>query len=113
MRTDATRPTSRGLSCYTENLAGCLAARAPARASLTARSVRLAGNPATGCFSHHDRALNNLPGGRRLAYRGAPTPRRPSPASPPNWPATAGCWWSPTAARCPGCPVRRTPTLPT
>ena len=72
MGTDATRPTSRGLSCYTDNLAGYLAARAPARASLTARSVRLAVNPAIGCFSHHDRALNNLPGGRRLAYRGAP-----------------------------------------
>ncbi|MEV5149961.1 hypothetical protein AB0L14_37800 [Streptomyces sp. NPDC052727] len=72
MRTDATRPTSRGLSCYTENLAGYLAARAPARADLTARSVRLAVDPATGRFSHHDRALNNLPGGRRLAYRGAP-----------------------------------------
>ncbi|CBG67305.1 hypothetical protein SCAB_0741 [Streptomyces scabiei 87.22] len=72
MRTDATRPISRGLSCYTENLAGYLAARAPARADLTARSVRLAVDPATGRFSHHDRALNNLPDGRRLAYRGAP-----------------------------------------
>ncbi|MFF9105204.1 hypothetical protein ACF1AU_32150 [Streptomyces rubrogriseus] len=71
MRTDSTRPINRGLSCYTENLAGYLAARAPARADLTARSVRLAVDPATGCFSHHDRALNNLPGGRRLAYRGA------------------------------------------
>ncbi|WP_369147682.1 hypothetical protein [Streptomyces sp. R44] len=72
MRTDATRPPGRGPSCSTENLAGHLAARAPARARLTARSVRLAVTPATGSFSHHDRALNNLPGGRRLAYRGAP-----------------------------------------
>ncbi|WP_052499418.1 hypothetical protein [Streptomyces vietnamensis] len=72
MRTDVTRPTSRGPSCSTENLAGHLATRAPARAGLTARSVRRAVDPATGCFSHHDRAPNNLPGGRRLAYRGAP-----------------------------------------
>ncbi|MFE5035962.1 hypothetical protein [Streptomyces sp. NPDC056683] len=72
MRTDPTIPTSLGLSCYTENLAGYLSARAPASTDLLARSVRLAVDPATGSFSHHDRALNNLSGGRRLGYRGAP-----------------------------------------
>ncbi|MEV7897721.1 hypothetical protein [Streptomyces cyaneofuscatus] len=71
MRTDSTMPTGVGLSCYTENLAGYLSARTPGSTDLLARSVRLAVDPATGAFSHHDRALNNLPGGRRLAYRGA------------------------------------------
>lgn len=73
MHTDSTAPTSWGLSCYTENLAGYLSARAPATADLLARSVRLAVEPATGNFSHHGRALNNLPGEHRLGYRGAPT----------------------------------------
>ncbi|MGA5170063.1 MULTISPECIES: hypothetical protein [Streptomyces] len=72
MRTDPTAPASLGLSCYTENLAAYLAARAPGSTDLLARSVRLAVDPVTGRFSHHDRALNNLPGGRRLGYRGAP-----------------------------------------
>ncbi|MFJ9080189.1 hypothetical protein ACIRO3_33875 [Streptomyces sp. NPDC102278] len=72
MRTDSIAPTSVGLSCYTENLAGYLCARAPGSTDLLARSVRLAVQPATGSFSHHDRALNNLPGNSRLGYRGAP-----------------------------------------
>ncbi|MGY1496676.1 hypothetical protein ACW4TU_08665 [Streptomyces sp. QTS52] len=72
MRTDSTAPTGVGLSCYTENLAGYLSARVPGSLDLLARSVRLAVDPATGHFSHHDRALNNLPGGSRLGYRGAP-----------------------------------------
>lgn len=75
MRTDSKVPDSVGLSCYTENLAGYLSARAPDSPDLLARSVRLAVDPLTGGFSHHDRALNNLPGnlpgGRRLGYRGA------------------------------------------
>ncbi|MGW1591922.1 hypothetical protein [Streptomyces sp. NPDC002386] len=70
MHTDPTVPTSLGLSCYTENLAGYLSARAPASTDLLARSVRLAIDPATGSFSHHDRALNNLSDSRRLGYRG-------------------------------------------
>ncbi|MFF8830838.1 hypothetical protein [Streptomyces sp. NPDC015131] len=75
MRTDPTPPAGLGLSCYTENLAGYLSARDPRSTDLLARSVRLAVDPATGAFSHHDRALNNLPGGRRLGYRGAPDAR--------------------------------------
>ncbi|MER5927735.1 hypothetical protein [Streptomyces mirabilis] len=71
MRTDSKVPDSVGLSCYTENLAGYLSARAPDSTDLLARSVRLAVDPSTGSFSHHDRALNNLPGGHRLGYRGA------------------------------------------
>ncbi|MFE9252446.1 hypothetical protein [Streptomyces sp. NPDC007088] len=72
MRVDPTAPSSLGLSCYTENLALLLAQRAPGTSDLLARSVRLAVQQDTGHFSHHDRALDNLPGGRRLAYRGAP-----------------------------------------
>ncbi|MGW2787864.1 hypothetical protein ACWC3X_42960 [Streptomyces populi] len=71
MRTDPTAPKTLGLSCYTENLAGYLSLPAPRSVDLLARSVRLAVDPATGSFSHHDRALNNLPGRRRLGYRGA------------------------------------------
>ncbi|MFE7764149.1 hypothetical protein [Streptomyces sp. NPDC057438] len=70
MRTDSKVPDSVGLSCYTENLAAYLSARAPDSTDLLARSVRLAVDPSTASFSHHDRALNNLPGGRRLGYRG-------------------------------------------
>lgn len=73
MRTDAAAPRSLGLSCYTENLAHYLAARLPDATDLLARSVRLAVRPDGPCFSHHARALNDLPGGRRLAYRGAAT----------------------------------------
>ncbi|WP_254399469.1 hypothetical protein [Streptomyces sp. AC602_WCS936] len=72
MLTDPTAPPSEGLSCYTENLAGYLSARAPGSAELLARSVRLAVDRDTGRFSHHNRALNDLPDGRRLGYRGAP-----------------------------------------
>ncbi|MFG3077415.1 hypothetical protein [Streptomyces sp. NPDC048225] len=75
MLTDATPPPSVGLSCYTENLAGYLSARVPGSAGLLARSVRLAVDPGTGRFSHHDRALDNLPCGTRLSYRGAPDAR--------------------------------------
>lgn len=72
MRTDPVAPASAGLSCYTENIAAYLCARSAGSTALLARSVRLAVDPVTGAFSHHDRALNNLPGGRRLGYRGAP-----------------------------------------
>lgn len=72
MLTDATAPPSAGLSCYTENLAAYLSARLTDSTDLLARSVRLAVDPDTGRFSHHDRALDNLPGGKRLGYRGAP-----------------------------------------
>ncbi|WP_411104863.1 hypothetical protein [Streptomyces sp. cmx-4-9] len=72
MRTDPTAPAGAGLSCYTENLLDYLSAYSPHAAELLARSVRLAVDPDTGRFSHHDRALNDLPGNRRLAYRGAP-----------------------------------------
>ncbi|MEU3720334.1 hypothetical protein [Streptomyces californicus] len=72
MHTDACLPATLGLSCYTENLTLYLAARSPDSADLVARSVRLAVDPATGAFSHHGQALNNLPGNRHLRYSSAP-----------------------------------------
>jgi hypothetical protein len=66
-----------GLSCYTANLAGYLAAEWSA-ATLIARSVRLAvradlpgGQLA---FSHHAQPLDRLPDGARLEYAAAVTP---------------------------------------
>ncbi|HXM58427.1 MAG TPA: hypothetical protein VOB72_23710 [Candidatus Dormibacteraeota bacterium] len=67
----------RGLSCYTANLAGYLAAEWDAR-SLLARSVRLAVRldrlTGTLAFSHHAPALDRLPDGTRLRYAPAESP---------------------------------------
>jgi hypothetical protein len=69
--------SGQGLSCYTANLAGYLAAEWDAGA-LLARSVRLAVRPDPGtgplAFSHHAPGLDRLPDGTRLRYAAAPSP---------------------------------------